>query len=113
MRLHGLRIDFANLLLFHIEEQVALPEMHQEEALLLRVIHVPRFWRLAIEFHDGESNGLPKCLFAGLQADTQGKTQQQYPGGGNQTAESPAIRTRLVTQSRYFECTERGGESRL
>src|SRR5712664_1982649 len=88
MRLDGLRIDFANLLLFHIEEQVALPEMHQEEALFLRVIHVPRFRGFAIEFHYGEGNGLPKCLFAGRQPDTQRKTQQEYPGGGNQTMES-------------------------
>src|SRR6267378_6217062 len=88
MRLHGLRIEFVDFSLLHVEEQVALPEMHQEEALLLRVIHIPRFRGLAIEFHDGEGNGLPKCLFAALQADTQRKTQQQYPSGGNQTMES-------------------------
>src|SRR6267142_4387116 len=35
-----------------------------------------------------ESNWLPKRLFAGLQHDIQRKSQQQYPGGGNQTMES-------------------------
>src|SRR5712692_3614319 len=88
MRLHGLRVEFVDLVLFHVEEQITLPEVHQQESLFLRVIHVPRFRGLAIEFYDGKGNRLPKRLFAGLQADTQRKPQQQYPGDGNQTMES-------------------------
>src|ERR1700674_966601 len=62
--LHCLRIDFIRLLLFHIDEQVALPKVYEQKSLFLRVIDVPGLRRFVIELHDRESDRLPnKFLF--------------------------------------------------
>jgi hypothetical protein len=64
--LHRLRIDLVNFLLMHIDEQIPFPEVQEQQALFLRVVEVPGFWRLVIEFHDGEFHGFPSLIAFGL-----------------------------------------------
>src|SRR5260370_23354771 len=64
-QLDRLRIDFVGLLFFHVDKQLALPKVYEQQPFFLRVIDVPGFRRFVIEFYDRERDRLPGILFFG------------------------------------------------
>src|SRR6266705_3942079 len=94
--LHRLRIDFVNLLLLGIDEQVALPQVHQQQSFFLRVIDVPGFRRFVIELYDRKCDWFPKRLITRVQNGIESNGQQKKHDSGNEAIEPhclEAVRT--------------------
>src|SRR5216683_7706518 len=94
--LHRLRIDFVSLLFLRVDEEISLPQVHQQQSFFLRVIDVPGFRRFVIELHDRKCDWFPKRLIIRVQGGIESNGQQKKHDCGNEAIEShclEAVRT--------------------
>src|ERR1700681_605325 len=66
LRFHSTWINVENLVFSNVNQQIALPQLHQQHTALGSVINIPRSRSFIIKAHDGEGDRFPFNGLAGL-----------------------------------------------
>src|SRR5215471_2318204 len=89
-----LRIDIVGFFVLRSDQQIPLPQAHQQHPFLVGVIDVPGNGRRIIEFNNAEFNGLPRGFFScvGLLAREATDCQQEKSAQDNEPEMTKASR---------------------
>lgn len=74
-------VEVVNFFIAGVEQQVAFPQAQDQKTFALRLVKVPGFWRVVIEFDDGERELGPSEFSGGVGLREEGSGDGQEENG--------------------------------